>query len=40
VEAILKEVYGGSTRDTSAQDYSMPENLKQFYAAMKKKDNI
>jgi hypothetical protein len=35
IEALLKEIYGGRTIDTSENsDYVMPENLKHFYAAM------
>lgn len=36
MEAILKEVYGGDkSSNITEQEYVMPENLKQFYAAMK-----
>ncbi len=36
MEAILKEVYGGDKGSNIVeQEYVMPENLKQFYAAMK-----
>ncbi len=39
IEAILKEVYGGNQgSDVTEQEYVLPENLKQFYAAMKSKD--
>ncbi|MHB8126113.1 MAG: DUF2703 domain-containing protein [Desulfitobacteriaceae bacterium] len=39
IEAILKEVYGGDKGSHIAeQEYVMPENLKQFYAAMKSKE--
>jgi len=39
IEAILKEVYGGAGgRNSVAQDYALPENLKHFYASMKGKE--
>jgi len=37
VEAILKEVYGGNDNKQTEHKYSMPENLKRFYAAMNEK---
>lgn len=38
IEAILKEVYGGTGSDnTVEQDYVIPENLKHFYSAMERK---
>lgn len=39
IEAILKEVYGGGDGDnnTIVREYVMPQNLKQFYAAIQKK---
>lgn len=39
IEAILKEIYGGEKGSShfAEQEYVMPENLKQFYAAMKNK---
>jgi hypothetical protein len=37
IEAILKEVYGGSQgKNVIEQEYVIPENLKRFYSAMKK----
>jgi len=40
IEAILKEVYGGGSseqaKQEAEQEYVIPENLKRFYAAMKK----
>lgn len=38
VEAILREVFGGHTGAPSAQEYVLPENLKQFYEAKAKQD--
>ena len=38
IEAILKEIYGGSKGFSSImQDYVMPENLRHFYASMRVK---
>ncbi len=37
IEALLKEVYGGSDDEQKEPEYSMPDNLKKFYAAMKNK---
>jgi hypothetical protein len=39
IEAILKEIYGGEKGSShiAEQEYVMPENLKQFYVAMKNK---
>jgi len=37
IEALLKEVYGGSNGEQEELEYSMPDNLKKFYAAMKDK---
>jgi hypothetical protein len=37
IEAILKEVYGGNTKNEESQEYIMPENLKNFYTLMKEK---
>jgi hypothetical protein len=37
IEAILKEVYGGSQgRNVIEQEYVIPENLKRFYSAMER----
>ena len=37
IEAILKEVYGGSQgRNVIEQEYVVPENLKRFYSAMER----
>lgn len=40
IEAILKEVFGGDggRSNNANQDYTLPENLKQFYTAMKNKE--
>lgn len=42
IEAILKEVYGGSDvkqeGQEADQEYLMPENLKRFYAAKKRRE--
>lgn len=35
IDAILREVYGGSPPAPKAKAYVMPENLKRFYAALK-----
>ena len=35
IEALLKEVYGGSDNVQKEPEYSMSDNLKKFYAAMK-----
>lgn len=37
IEALLKEVYGGSNDEQKEPDYSLPDNLKKFYAAMNNK---
>ncbi|WP_461392643.1 DUF2703 domain-containing protein [Desulfosporosinus fructosivorans] len=37
IEALLKEVYGGSNDEQKAPEYFMPDNLKKFYDAMKNK---
>lgn len=37
IEALLKEVYGGNDDEQQAPEYSMPNNLKKFYAAMQNK---
>lgn len=39
IEAILKEIYGGSAScgSTTNQKYLIPANLRNFYAAMKEK---
>lgn len=37
IEALLKEVHGGSKNEQKEPDYSLPDNLKKFYAAMNKK---
>lgn len=37
IEAILKEVYGGNNKNEEKQEYILPENLKHFYAGLKKK---
>ena len=38
IEAILKEVYGGNkVSDTNVQGYNIPQNLKNYYAAIKNK---
>lgn len=39
IEAILKEVYGGNTNKKEIQEYSLPENLKRFYASLNNKNN-
>lgn len=39
IEAILKEVYGGNLNKNEIQEYSLPENLKRFYASINEKDN-
>lgn len=39
IEAILKEVYGGVSSNTTEQEYIMPDNLKRFYAAMQNKQS-
>lgn len=39
IEAILKEVYGGSTEKRKQKEYEIPENLKKFYQSMKSKGN-
>lgn len=39
IESILKAVYGGYLGvPVSEQEYTLPENLKRFYAAMKNKE--
>lgn len=35
IEAILKEVYGGNTKEQEQKVYQVPENLKRFYQSMK-----
>ncbi|KJR47483.1 Ferredoxin [Desulfosporosinus sp. I2] len=37
IEALLKEVYGESDDVQKEPEYSMPDNLKKFYAAMRNK---
>lgn len=37
IEALLKEVYGGSNDVQEEPEYSVPDNLKRFYEAMKNK---
>ncbi|MBR0598558.1 DUF2703 domain-containing protein [Sinanaerobacter chloroacetimidivorans] len=37
IEAILKEVYGGSENGRVEPEYTLPNNLKKFYEAMDKK---
>lgn len=37
IEALLKEVYGGSDDGQQATEYSMPNNLKRFYNAIQNK---
>lgn len=37
IEALLKEVYGGTNNEPKELEYSIPDNLKKFYAAMKNK---
>lgn len=37
IEAILREVYGGSENREEEPEYSLPDNLKKFYEAMSKK---
>jgi len=37
IEALLMEVYGGSNHEQKEPDYSLPDNLKKFYAAMANK---
>lgn len=37
IEAILKEVYGGGSKEQEEAEYSLPDNLKKFYEAMKNK---
>jgi len=37
IEAILKEVYGGSENRKEEPEYTLPDNLKKFYEAMSKK---
>ena len=38
IEAILKEVYGGNkVSDTNVQEYNIPQNLRNYYAAIKNK---
>ncbi len=39
IEAILKEVYGGSSERQEQKEYQIPENLKKFYQSMKTKEN-
>ncbi|HBC31107.1 MAG TPA: ferredoxin [Clostridiales bacterium] len=39
IEAILKEVYGGSTEKQVQEKYQIPENLKKFYQSMKSKES-
>ena len=39
IEAILKEVYGGSSERQEQKEYEIPENLKKFYQSMKSKGN-
>lgn len=34
IEALLKEVYGGRNDEPKEPDYSLPDNLKKFYAGM------
>jgi len=35
IDAILREVYGGSTNVPTPKAYAMPENLQRFYAGMR-----
>ena len=37
IEAILKEVYGRDSKEQEVAEYSLPDNLKKFYEAMKNK---
>jgi hypothetical protein len=37
IEAILKEVYGESSKELEETEYSLPDNLKKFYEAIKNK---
>ncbi len=37
IEALLKEVYGGSNIEQEEPEYSLPNNLKKFYEAIKNK---
>lgn len=37
IEAILKEVYGRNSKEQEVVEYSLPDNLKKFYEAMKNK---
>lgn len=39
IEAILREVYGGSIKKQEEQEYFLPDNLKKFYEAMKIKQD-
>lgn len=38
IEAILKEIYGDKNHEIVKQEYALPENLKQFYSSMDKKE--
>ena len=38
IEGILRSVYGGDTRPDEEAEYSLPENLRKFYAAMNEKN--
>ncbi len=38
-EAILREVYGKSEKSKEKQEYIIPENLRRFYKAIKKKND-
>ncbi len=37
IEAVLKEIYGNNNNEQVTKQYVMPENLKQFYKAMREK---
>lgn len=39
IEAILKEVYGGISVKLEESEFTLPDNLKKFYEAMKIKGN-
>ena len=39
IEAILKEVYGGKSIKQAEKEYTIPDNLKKFYDAMKVNGN-
>lgn len=37
IEALLKEVYSGNSTNDEEKEYTIPDNLKRFYASMKGK---